>query len=948
MAINAQKFLPSGTSGGALAKVSKTIKKNSVVVSLSETSIKNVGIIRVKVIQIEDIMRGTLVSRKKNLDEKKRRDSGSRREKLESDLEKKSDIKKDDAKKTGLPKMGFLEWIKNFIGKTILGYFAIRMIDHLPKLMPFVKVLAGAADFIINVGGKLLNALVTFIDWGYKAYDATRGFMKNLFGENQAKQFDKFAGLLNQFLNLAIIVGMATAAGGGFGKPGKGPKGKPKVTQGRGGQKPTGRPRITGGTGPKWWENITSKLKGGPFAKLAGPLSKFAGAAIPFAGAAIGALDAKARFSRGEQLGGWMASISSALDAFAGSVAAAGLIAGATGIGIPVFAVLEAIAGVSTAISIGIDAVLLVSDIIKAFGGPSVPGMAGGGRAPVSRGGRAQGGPRRTIGSEKGKYKRSIPQKPGKVEITSPGADIGGKDKLFGIFPNPLAAAQKVVDAINPFKTVKDAGEELGKTDYFGPILAISAKITAGQKPSQQDYQNVGRGLNLLITKGIQDKQLKGGIVAAFAEGGLVDPDVLSAAETGGDITNWVAKTFQGEIESNAERTLRMIRENAEKKKYEEGTKEGEGENVGGTAGQFSPTGLQGDIYKYLLSKGMSDNHALGIMANIHRESGFRPGVSESGGPGVGLFQYSSDGRKSAFLKAVPDYATNWKGQIDFAIKEDVAPQYFKQNFSSAQDAADWWMRKWERPAEYIQNDKGPKIHAQYLAGLQKYKTQKGYEIPTSGSMQLGSGYGSAGSKIAGELGRFMKKNGVVTGSIHRHPEHPPYSLTSGHSRGSLHYQGRAIDLGGYANEQGPILAAVAEFNRLKGVKPVQLLHAGNEPSGHSDHVHVAYEKGGETLGYPHFAMLGEKGTEIVIDADSAGPAKNMLLAINQAKDYRGVMQAIQQYAPYDALAPQTIVVSALPTQESMEDYGDADGNFVSMSSSGETSNPMDILYKGG
>ena len=123
---------------------------------------------------------------------------------------------------------------------------------------------------------------------------------------------------------------------------------------------------------------------------------------------------------------------------------------------------------------------------------------------------------------------------------------------------------------------------------------------------------------------------------------------------------------------------------------------------------QFSPEGLQGDIYKYLLSKGMSDNHALGIMANIHRESGFRPGVSESGGPGVGLFQYSSGGRKSAFLRAVPDYATNWKGQIDFALKEDVGPQYFRQNFSSPQDAADWWMRNWERPREDIQNVSGP------------------------------------------------------------------------------------------------------------------------------------------------------------------------------------------------------------------------------------------------
>ena len=653
------------------------------------------------------------------------------------------------------------------------------------------------------------------------------------------------------------------------------------------------------------------------------------------------------------------------LDAFAGSVAVAGLAAAATGVGLPAGGLLELVAGVATSISMGIDAVLLVSDIVKAFGGPSVPGMAGGGRAPVSRGGRVQGGVKRTIDSKKGKYRRTIPQKPGKVEISSPGADIGGKDKLFGIFPNPLASAQKVANAINPFKTVKDTGEELGKTDYFGPILAISSKITAGQKPSQQDYQNVGRGLNLLIAKGIQDKQLKGGIVAAFAEGGLVDPDVLSAAETGGDISNWVAKTFQGEIESNAQRTLRMIRENAEKKKYEEGTK-GEGENVGGTAG------LQGDIYKYLLSKGMSDNHALGIMANIHRESGFKPGVSEFGGPGVGLFQYSSGGRKSAFLRAVPDYATNWKGQIDFAIKEDVAPQYFTQNFSSPQDAADWWMRNWERPAGYIQNDKGPKIHAQYLAGLQKYKTQKGYEIP--GSMDItGADKGGVGGilsqYITGDpntpFGKFDKSGHGTPDNYHDHLAFKDKETTQrafnffkskgfqvtelnvreGHNPGSLHYVGRAFDIPG-SQWGGSGSIGSREYSGSAKVRKAlkEFLGGSFNPT-----IAKAYGNGGITPNYPHLAVLGDKNQEeIVIDGNSVPPARDMLLAINQAKDYKGVMKAIQQYAPYDAMSPQTIIASALPMQESMGDDSDVEANLVSMSSSGETSNPMDILYKGG
>ena len=526
---------------------------------LSKKSIKDIGVIKVKLIEIDSLLKGTLAIEKKKLDTQKRQESSKRREREEEKLETKPQAEKGVIKTPSLPRMGFLAWIKNFIGNVILGYFAVRLIDFLPLAVPIVKFIGRATDFVIDIGGKLLDGLTTFIDWGYKAYDATRGFMKNMFGQNQAKEFDRLSGALNQFLNLALIVGMATAAGGGFskpgkgpqGKPGRGPEGKPTVTQGRGGQAPTGRPKITGDTGPNWWTKITSKLKGGPFAKLSGPLSKFAGSAIPFAGSAIGALDAKARFSRGEQLGGWMASISSALDAFSG-------VAALTGIGLPV-------AAVSTAISIGIDAVLLVSDIVKAFGGPSVPGMVGGGRAPATRGGVARGGVKRQIQDpgRKGKYKRGVaPRKPGKVEINSPGADAGGQEKIFGIFPKP-----KLPDEMNPFKVIKKTGEELGKSDYFGPILAITSKITAGQLPTSKDYENVGLGLNLLISKGIREKQLKGGLVAAFAEGGLVDPDVLSAAETGGDITNWVAKTFKGEVESNAQKTLRMIRENAEKKK---------------------------------------------------------------------------------------------------------------------------------------------------------------------------------------------------------------------------------------------------------------------------------------------------------------------------------------------------------------------------------------------
>jgi len=117
-------------------------------------------------------------------------------------------------------------------------------------------------------------------------------------------------------------------------------------------------------------------------------------------------------------------------------------------------------------------------------------------------------------------------------------------------------------------------------------------------------------------------------------------------------------------------------------------------------------------------------------------------------------------------------------------------------------------------------------------------------ETPTaSSSNNMGDG-----SKLAGQLGRFIKtklKSPENFSQVHRHPEHPPYSLTSGHSANSYHYKGRALDIGAHTYEQQPILDVISQFNRKTGSNPVELLHGRNEPDYHHNHVHVAYEGGG-------------------------------------------------------------------------------------------------------
>jgi len=205
MAINPKKLLPPAKTGEIVKSVGTNISKvsanitpvkSSSIISPTplknpeETVVENINVIRIKVIKIEDILKGTIAAEKKALDDKKREESTKRREKEEEKLEKPTKKEKETLKVPSIPKMGFFDRIKNFISNVILGYFAVRLLDHLPKIIPVLKFLGKATDFVIDNGGKLLNGLVTFIDWGYKAYDATKGFLKNLGGDNFTKVFD--------------------------------------------------------------------------------------------------------------------------------------------------------------------------------------------------------------------------------------------------------------------------------------------------------------------------------------------------------------------------------------------------------------------------------------------------------------------------------------------------------------------------------------------------------------------------------------------------------------------------------------------------------------------------------------------------------------------------------------------------------------------------------------
>jgi len=214
------------------------------------------------------------------------------------------------------------------------------------------------------------------------------------------------------------------------------------------------------------------------------------------------------------------------------------------------------------------------------------------------------------------------------------------------------------------------------------------------------------------------------------------------------------------------------------------------------------------------------------------------------------------------------------------------------------------------------------------------------------------------GTKLAGDLGRYIYKTlepdrrGDGGGDFSYASEHPDFGGVRKRSYASWHNVDRAIDIGGFwPRDQKKIIGKVLEFNRMRGVQPVEFLYGkpGTPKSGtHYNHVHVAYEKGGLTLGEPHLALMGEKGKEIVIDNDSSvAEVTPMLLAINAAKDKQGVMKAIREYAPYDAMAPQTILVPPPPVSQGQ--YGGGQGKTMVpiLLSGSDSTRSFDVLYQG-
>jgi hypothetical protein len=912
-----------------------------------------------KVIKIDKLLKDSLFLSKKD-DQRKRKEKETQKfAKREKQLETKKPKKEKGVNLPTPPKMGFLDWIKNFITQTILGFFAVRLIEFLPQLLKILPVIINVSDFIVDIAGKMLDGLITFVDWGYKAIDGTRGFIKNIGGEGLAQNFDKFAGAIDNIIEIAIITALVTAgrdkdsdSGGGVGKPRRGfDKTGNRVT--RSAQKRYferfGRNQFIQRFGKEGLENLPKSMRRGAVQR--GARSAFMGIAGKGGAKAILGF-VRPLTKRIPIIGGLLDfGLSVALGEDPGRAAFKAIGATLVGaLGAAIGSLAFGVGGIIGGIIGGIGGDILGGALYDMFfkGKKPTPKkgktnkLAGGG-TPVKRGGKpAINSPRRTL--KKRKKARTVSFTPTKIKA---GKSVGGEDKVQSVFPNPEKAWWDPLGIFtgkkkqqeqqpqqkkpkektpNPQKFLVDSNDVLGKSNFFGPFFTLALKAVVGDRPGKLDYLNVGKGLNSWMQGVFQTGTL------GFAGGGEVDAKQFFGGE---DYTDVIAKSVEDSVSKEINTTVRNLAKEMSLRPVgkEEMTQENirKGQEGAGEESSFSEGGISGSgvnkavsvAKKLIADLGITPAQASGIVGNfLYESAGMNPGEREGApygtperppalgtvGVGYGWAQWTNSApgdRLDKFLKSyggdkgkIATDDDNYrflmqelKGSESLTRKGTVTGTFFPKD--DPQAASDWFRQNWERAGVPADEKRRKETLAVFnkIKGLSREQAKVEVEksggkiyAPTGKDLQIGS----KSIKSVDSFNPIAKKFGLT--------------LYSGYRPGSRGYHGidRARD---YSND-GVGLGTKEQLNFAKYVyqnygsslkeliytplgfgvkdgKRVPLSYwgpvtkskwaGGGEGTNaiHYDHVHVAYEEGGETLDGPHLATIGEEGTEYVIDANS-------------------------------------------------------------------------------
>ena len=603
--INATKFLPGST---ATEPEKKTRAKPTIIPK------RDLIVIRNRVIKVRDLVKNTTLLSEKETERKRIETEEEKFDAKEKKLEEKPDEKGEDKKSKipGLPKLGFFDRIKNFFFKVLLGYVAVRLLPNINKLPDIVGKIGSAIDFGTDLALGLFNGLASFIDWGYKAYDATRGFLKSFGGDNVVKLFDGFGDAVNKVIDATIIAALALTSlggddgfGGGAGKRGFDKSGRRvgKNLQERYARR-FGREQFLERFGRRNLRNLSGGMRGGvrgtakSVLGFVRPLLKRI--PLPVVGALI---DFGLSFALKEDPGraafkaigaGLLGFIGGAIGAAGGPLSIAGAILGS-------FA--------------GEWAGGAIYDLF--FGGKKptpqkTTKAATGGQ--VTRGGKPVGG---TVTRTIKKAKRTIKVQPTKVK---PGASVGGEEKIKKIFPEVKTGDKG--KKVNTLGYMKSSYDKSSSISGFGGLFGIHSKAQLGQKPSDLDYQNAAAGLNAWMQRTFSSEIMRTG--GAFAEGGSVDVGMFGSGE---DMTNMIAKSLEDNISpkmndifNDLQKQLMLEKDKDIEKKGDTQFKDEEGGEVS-LEGSGDPIELGARVAKRLMKDfGLSDFQAAGAVGNFLNE----------------------------------------------------------------------------------------------------------------------------------------------------------------------------------------------------------------------------------------------------------------------------------------------------------------------------------------
>jgi len=295
MAITAQKLLPQSKSGAivpmkrtAITRITPIAKKTAVP---AEESKDTLVVIKERCIEINTLLKGSLALDKIRADKQRKKAQQQRRAGQEDKLESNKKGKEEKGPGLSMPKIGFLDRMKNFIKNVLLGFILVRLIEFAPILQKIIPVIVGVGEFITDVFLGIIDGLGTFLDWGFSAWESSEEKLKEWGGEDAAKDLNKLGDTLGDLFNAIAIVGMVAARVSPGGTKNllrreaglKSPKVTPKTPLSP--TSPGGRPGINP-TGPRG-ASRAMQLKHGPEARAIYDNARANGKSIAQAKAAV-------------------------------------------------------------------------------------------------------------------------------------------------------------------------------------------------------------------------------------------------------------------------------------------------------------------------------------------------------------------------------------------------------------------------------------------------------------------------------------------------------------------------------------------------------------------------------------------------------------------------------------------------------------------------------------